>query len=452
MENQDKLSRRLSGFDATTFVVSDMVGSGIFFTTGFIAYNIGSAPEILFAWALGGVLALLGALSYAELAAAFPRAGGEYNYLSETYHPLFGFLSGWTSWIIGFAAPIAIGGLVGAEFLAVYIGEQFANTKLIDIPFVTLNGKTLTALAVIVFMVVVQIVRAGSDRITQLFLTAVKILAITGLIAAAFVSGQGSPANLSDALAPEATAQGSFWVGLVIIMFSYSGWNASSYIAGEIKNPGRNLPLSLIAGTLIVTVLYLGINLVYLYALPMEQVQGTHAIADSALRALLGDLGGGVASAVITISVFGAIYTMLFIGPRVLYAMSRDGVFFRFAGRVDPNTNVPVGSILSIAAFALLMVLLADLREILEAAGFVLVTFNVLAVLAVIVLRITRPELERPYRLATPLLVLPAIFCVFGGYMMYSSFTYKIESTMAGLVIVLLGVPGYFVFKALAKK
>ena len=443
----DNLKRRLSGFDATTFVVSDMVGSGIFFTTGIIAFHIGAAPELLFAWVLGGMLALLGALSYAELAAAFPRAGGEYNYLSEAYHPLLGFLSGWTSWVIGFAAPIAIGGLVGSEFVAAYIGKEFAETNLSPIPFVTLNGKTMIGVAVIVFMVVIQIVRAGSDRITQLFLTAVKILAIGGVIAAAFASGGGSLANLSSALAPEATENGSFWVGMVIIMFSYSGWNASSYIAGEIKDPGRNLPLSLIAGTLIVTLLYFIINVVYLYALPMDKVQGTYAIAQTALGVLLGETGGSIASAVITISIFGAIYTMLFIGPRVLYAMSRDGVFFQFAGKVDPNSGVPVGSILSIAAFAIIMVLLADLRELLEAAGFVLVTFNVLAVLAVFVLRVRRPELERPYKLPTPLLVLPAIFCAFGLWMMYSSFTYKIESTMAGLLIVLLGVPGYFFFK-----
>ncbi len=450
MTVENQLKRRLTGFDAFTFVVSDMVGSGIFFTTGFVAFSIGSSSGILLAWFVGGVLALLGALSYAELAAAFPRAGGEYNYLSEAYSPLFGFLSGWTSWIIGFSAPIAISSLGFAAYASSIVSADFANRSFLDIPFVTFNGSSLIAVSVIVLLVLLQILRAGSDRRTQQALTVVKVVALVGLIAAAFFSGRGDFGLLASALPDDQTTVVAFMAGLVPIMFSYSGWNASSYIAGEIENPARNLPLSLITGTLFVTVLYMAINLVFLHALPITEIKGAGAIGEKALRHLLGEGASTLVSAVIAVSIVGAVYTMLFIAPRVLFAMSRDGVFFPFAGRVDPSTGVPTGSILTIAGFAVVMVLLGDLRSLLEFAGFVLVSFNFLAVFSVFVLRWRRPQMERPYRV--PFFPLPpAIFCAFAVYLMYASFVFRWKSTVAGIVVVLLGVPGYFLFKRVAR-
>ena len=446
MLGRNELRRRLTSFDATTFVVSDMVGTGIYFTTGWIALSIVTGPGILAAWLAGGILALLGALCYAELSTMFPKAGGEYNYLREAYSPIFGFLSGWTSMFIGFSAPIAIGALGFTAFLS-FFWPALSTENVIFIRLgITLTNATLFALATIAALILFHFIGRGTDRRMQIFLTIIKIAAIAMLIIAAILSGKGNIGNITSVASKGTFTLTAFIAAIVPITFSYSGWNASTYIAGEIRNPKRNLPLSLLVGTLTVTFIYLVINVVYLYARPLDEISGVGPIAEKALIALLGVRGGAFISVVIALSILGAMNSMLFIGPRVLYQMSIDGVFFKFASRVDPKTSVPSGSILSIGCIAMVTVLLGDLRSLLEFAGFVLIIFNFLAVLGVIVLRYKMPSINRPYR-AWGYPITPAVFCLFSLYLMYASFVFNLYSSVAGVIVVALGVPFYFAFK-----
>ena len=429
-----------------TIVVSDMIGSGIFFTTGFVIFSIAWGPGVLGAWVVGGMLAMLGALSYGEMAAAYPKAGGEYNYLREAYGPLFGFLSGWTSLFIGFSAPIAIGALAFVKYLGFFVPGLGEKNILFTLPGITVTPGLILALCVILILACFHFLGRGTDKRFQVVLTILKIAAIVGLILVAAFSGGGKVANIAAAAPDYKFSMLLFAAGIVPITFCYSGWNAAAYIAGEIKNPGRNLPLAMLGGTLIVTLIYLAINLVYLYALPVTELKGVGRVAEKTVTSLLGQAGGAAISAVIALSVVGAINAMMFIAPRVFYAMARDGLFFEFAAQVDPNTSVPRKSIMALTAVALVMVLFGTLRDLLQAAGFVLVVFSFLAVAAVFVLRVKQPNIERPYK-AWGYPITPAIFCAFSIYLMYASFVFRIKSTIAGIIIVLLGVPVYFWFR-----
>ena len=438
----DSLERRLSSFDAGTIVVSDMIGSGIFFTTGYVLFNVGSGWEVLAAWAAGGLFALFGALSYAELAVAFPRAGGEYNYLKEAYGPLMGFLSGWTSLFVGFSAPIAIGALAFSKYLQVLFPVLAVENLLSGLPLPGVSSGTLIALFLVAALLSFHFLGKGADQRVQVVLTVLKTLAIVALVIAALASGHADFSLLSSRIDGPSKTMLAFAAGVVPITFSYSGWNAAAYIAGEVKNPVRDLPRALVGGTLLVTLIYLLVNVVYLSALPVGAIKGVGPVAEKTMTALMGSRGGLFVSGVICLSIVGAINAMLFIGPRVLYAMSRDNLFLPFAASVNERTGVPQKSLLALSGIAAVMIFLADLRELLEFAGFVLVVFSFLAVSTVLVLRRTRPELERPYRVwgypATPLL-----FSAFSLYLMYSAFFFNLKSTLAGIAVVLAGVPAY---------
>ena len=440
---QSGLRRRLTAFDAMTFVVSDMIGSGIFFTTGWVVLTITTGPALLGAWLLAGIFALLGALSYAELATLYPRAGGEYNYLREAYGPLWGFLSGWTSLFVGFSAPLAIGALGFATYLATLVPWASPDYVLVATPYFDLCGGTVVGVVLIATLMAGHFIRRGADSGMQAALTVVKITALVVLLVVAFTAGTGDIDHIFSSIPDKDLTLTAFVAGIVPITFSYSGWNASSYVAGEIKNPGRALPLSLVGGTLAVTVLYVLVNVVYLYALPIEQISGIGPIAEKAMTALLGPLGGSLIAVVIALCILGAMNTMLFIGARVLYAMGRDGLFFQFASRVDSRTDAPGRSVVVLGSVAIVMVIVGELRSLLEFAGFVLIVFNFLAVFSIFVLRRRVPDLPRPYR-AWGYPVTPALFCGFSVYLMISSFLYNLNSTLAGLGVVVLGAVYYY--------
>ncbi len=440
--SNETLQRRLSAFDAGTVVVSDMIGSGIFFTTGFVLLSVGSAPEVLVAWIAGGLFALLGALSYAELAVMFPRAGGEYNYLKEAYGPLLGFLSGWTSLFVGFSAPIAIGALAFSRYLQTLFPTLAVENVLPPGLGFPLSLGSLIGLGMVWLLASFHFAGRGTDRRVQVALTVLKIVAIVGLVLAAVVGGRANLTLLGSSLDGPSKGLIAFAAGVVPITFSYSGWNAAAYLAGEVRNPVRDLPRALVGGTLLVTVVYLIVNVVYLSALPVKELAGVGPVAEKAMTALLGTTGGLLVSIVIALSIVGAINAMLFIGPRVLYAMARDNLFLPFAGQVDERTGVPRKSTLALTGVASVMIFVADLRDLLQFAGFVLVVFSFLAVSTVIALRIRRPELERPYRvLAYPFT--PIAFCAFSIYLMYSSFFFRWKSSVAGLAVVAAGIPVY---------
>jgi APA family basic amino acid/polyamine antiporter len=434
--------RRLSAFDATTIVISNMIGTGIFFTTGWVATQVPSGPGILAAWAAGGLLALFGALSYAELATAFPRAGGEYVYLRQAYGPLMGFLSGWTSLFIGFGAPVAIGLLAFGAYVSTAWPVVAADRVVLTVPGARLTGAGLFALGTLVLLVGAQFLGRRMDRHVHVTVTVAKLLAIAVLAAGVLFLGAGSWAHVLAGAPGERPGPTAFVAAIVPIMFSYSGWNAATYVAGEIESPERNLPFALLAGTAAVAVIYLLINTVYLYAVPATELGGVDAVAARVTAAALGEGAGDLLGAVIALSILGAVNAMLLVGPRVLYAMAEDGVFFGFGARLDRRTGIPMGGLLGIAAVAAAMVVLADLRWLLEFAGFTLVAFNFLAVVGVFVLRRTRPGLPRPYRVwGYP--VVPAVFAVASLYLMYAALVFNVEATAAGVAVVVCGVPVY---------
>lgn len=381
-EAPDGAPRRIGVRTATSLVVASMVGTGVFTTSGLLLADLGSAPAVLLAWALGGLLAMAGALSYAELVAALPENGGEYHLLSVAYHPALGFASGFVSFVVGFSAPIAASALAFGQYVHAL-------------------WPAVPALPCAVVLVVVMSglhavwVRAGGG--VQDALTAFKVLLIVAFVAV------GAPSVLLPRLAEaeqpllETTLSPHFAVALIYVSFSYSGWNAATYVAGEVRTPSRTLPLALVAGTALVTLLYLALNWVFLAGAPAEALRGEVEVGHVAALHLLGRPAGSVMSAIIAFGLLSTVGALIMTGTRVLEAVGRDhGPLALLARRATGGG--PFVAVALQGAVALVMVLTASFDELLGYIGFTLSVFAALTVLGVIVMRVRAPALERPYR------------------------------------------------------
>jgi APA family basic amino acid/polyamine antiporter len=386
---------------ATAMVVANMIGFGVFTSTGFMVLGLQARP-ILFDWILGGLLALCGAAAYAELGTMMPRVGGEYVYLSKTYHPAVGFLSGWVSLFAGFSAPIA-----GAAL-------TFGNYLHAVVPALPERAAAVTLIVVATGLHMFDVV-LGSR--VQTGFTVLKVALILGFITAGLTVGNGDWANLDTAM-PDASASmlaPAFWVSLVYVSFSYSGWNAAAYVAGEIRDPGRILPRALLLGTAIVVALYLGLNVVFLYAAPAEALAGKAEVGYVAAVHLFGEQAGRWLSTIIALALVSAVSAMVMAGPRVYTAMAEDRLFFRFMARRTQG-GAPLFSVMLQGALAVLLVLLSSVRELIQYIGFTLSLFAALTVLGVFVLRVRWPDVPRPYRtLGWP--VTPALFVALSLWM-----------------------------------
>ena len=347
----DQLARRLGLFPATNIVIADMIGAGIFTTSGLLLQQLGSPLLMLGLWLAGGLLALCGALCYGELGAAMPRAGGEYVYLGELYHPALGFLTGWVSFFVGFSAPLAASSLGLSEYLA------SAFPALIGWGDPALIKKGV-AVAVILSLAAVHLRGIGLGALVQNYLTVGKVLLIAALVVAGFWLGRGSLAHLTATADPETGTGGwkAIALSLMWITFAYSGWNASAYIGSEIRDPRRNLPLSLILGTGTVILLYLGINLLYVYAVPPAELEGVIAVGGVTAARLFGGPAETLVSALIAFALLSAIGALIILGPRVYYAMAKDGYFFKMFSEVHPIFRVPSRSIILQCLIAVFMV------------------------------------------------------------------------------------------------
>src|SRR5437868_4566937 len=384
------LDRILGPGDAAAIIISNVIGVGIFTTPGVVAKMSPHPAAALSVWLIGGFLAFAGATAYAQLAVRSPKSGGEYVYLRQAFGPLAGFLSGWTSFVAGFSGAIA----AGAVGLAAYLGRYFPaagnDAPLLRIPLyflhLDISRQRVVALIAIFALSWLHIRGLGPGRIVQNALAGAKVVALLLLVLVGFSFGHGDVHNITIAPARALTFSG-WLLAFIPVMFSYSGWNAAAYVAEEVRDPVRNLPRSLFWGTAIVVVIYLLINLLYFYALGISRLRGEVAAGDAALRALFSARAAGFITALIPIVLAGGISAMIIAGPRVYFAMARDGVFLPLAGRVHPRFHTPAISIIAQALWSSLLVLSGTFEQLLIYTGFAVVLFSALACLALFFLR-----------------------------------------------------------------
>jgi APA family basic amino acid/polyamine antiporter len=437
---QGLLQKHIRLRSAAALVVANMIGAGIFTTTGFQAADLRS-PLIIFAvWVVGGILALLGALCYAELGAMMPEAGGEYVYLRETYGPSIGFMSAFVSFTAGFSAPIA----AATESFVIYLGNFFpflAEERMLvaGVGVVDVCAMSIVWLLVWVHM---RAVRAGTGF--NDLMTAFKVAGIVAILLAAAAVGRGDAANLVAASPsfvelerPELFA--AFGTSLIFVMFCFAGWNAAAYVAGEMEEPQRDLPRALLMGTSIVLVLYLGLNAVYFYGASVDELAGQVEVGVVASRTLFGSWGVDLVTVVLCASILASASAMTMAGPRVYYALGKDFPPFAFLARTRP-TGAPAIALVAQGVVTSLFILSGRVDQIQQYAGFTLSLFASLAVSCVIVLRIRRPDAERPFRTwGYP--VSPILFVAVSAWMMFWAFQGRpVESILAFLTVLLGGV------------
>ncbi len=450
------LERKLGLFDSTMVMVGIVIGSGIFLTTGIMAKSIPSPMLILLAWLVGGLLTLAGALTYAELGAAMPEAGGQYVYLREAYGQMAGFLFGWILFLVYMTGGIAGLALAFAE----YFGYFFPVLSIDNIIFsqvinlfghpihYTLSAGQLIGVLVIILLSIINFIGVGFGKFIQNIFTIVKIGTIVTIITLGFAIGKGTSIDLSLNTGGFSLSQLiiGFGLALIAVSWAFDGWNNINFIAGEIKNPKRNLPLTLILGTLGITALYILINYIYLYALPIAEISGVVRIAEKATGALFGASTGAVISAAVVISTFGALNGSILVGPRVYYAMAKDKLFFQRVSRVHPRFRTPGFSILIQAIWASLLTLVGTFEQIFTFAMFIAILFWIAATASVFTLRKKRPDLPRPYKTwGYP--VVPIIFIITSVGILLNTLFVKPVEALAGILLTALGIPVYFYWK-----
>jgi APA family basic amino acid/polyamine antiporter len=448
------LIKGLGLMDSTTLVVGSMIGSGIFIVSADIARQVNSPGLLLMTWIATAVLTLIAALSYGELAAAMPHAGGQYIYLRESFGPLSGFLYGWTLFMVIQTGTIAAVAVAFAKFAAVFVPWISAQNHLIGSGKVGLTSQQLVGILIVGLLSLINMRGIRTGAMVQNVFAFAKTAALLGLIAIGFLLGRN----------PQAVTRnfGHFWdgagwslhvirlVGVAMVgsLFSADAWNNVTFTAGEVRNPRRNLPLSLALGVGIVMTLYILANGVYLNVLPFEAIQ--HApedrVATAAVRQILGPAGVQVMAVAIMISCFGCVNGLILAGARVYYAMALDGVFFKRAAKLGARHHAPVFALAIQGIWAMLLTLSGSYSDLLDYVIFAVLVFYILTIAGIFVLRRTRPQMERPYK-AFGYPILPAIYIVAAGAIEILLLAYKPSYTWPGLIIVLLGVPVYFIWK-----
>jgi len=437
------LERRLGPLDAAAIIVSNVIGGGILFTPPQVAASIPHPLLFLGAWITGGALAFAGAMAYAELAALRPRAGGEYVYLKDAYGRLAAFLSGWTSFVAGFSGAIAVSAVVLASYLGRFIPAAASDAPLLVVPLVplTVSRQSLVAISAIALMSWIHLRGVGPGRIVGNILATFKVLALVIFIALGFSIGSGSMGHLHETAGPVAAT--AWLLALVPVMFTYSGWNAAAYVAEEIRDPGRNVPRAFALGTLAVAAIYLLLNLLYIYVLPVGELAAVMgSVLDVIADRLLGARAGDIMGAVSIVSLAASISAMTFAGPRVYYAMARDGLFFASAARVHPRFRTPSTSIIAQGVWSSVLVLTGSASALTRYTGFAVVLFAGLAVAAVFVLRWREPSAPRPFR-AIGYPVAPAIFALASLAIVVNAVMTDPRPAWAGLGVMAAGVPLY---------
>ena len=448
------LVKSLGLLDATTLVMGSMIGSGVFIVAADISRQVQSPGLMMMTWVVTALLTVIAALSYGELAAAMPQAGGQYVYLREAFGPLFGFLYGWTLFLVIQTGTIAAVAVAFAKFAGVFFPVIAASNVVLKLGPIAVSTQQLTGIVILVLLTWINTrgVRAGA--IVQNVFTIAKTSAVIGLIAAGFLFGRNAEAvqqNFSNFWGNAAWDWSSIrlvGVAMVGALFSSDAWNNVTFTAGEIKNPSRNLSLSLVMGVGFVSVLYLACNIVYLLVLPLRGVQTApeDRVATAVAQGILGPVAVQVMALAIMVSTFGCANGMILAGARVYYAMALDGLFFRPAAKIDPKRHTPVVALVAQCIWACALTLTGSYSDLLDSVIFAVLLFYVLTIAGLFVLRAKRPEMNRPYRaLGYP--VLPAVYVGLAGLIEILLLLYKPNYTWPGLIIVLTGLPVYFVWR-----
>lgn len=472
-----EFKRSISLFDATMMVAGSMIGSGIFIVSADIARQVGSPYLLLGVWLITGVLTLVAALSYGELAGMMPKAGGQYIYLREAYNPLAGFLYGWTFFTVIQTGTIAAVVVAFAKYTAVFIPFFSEKHILLNLAGLPISGAQLLAIGCIVLLTFINSRGIEGGKTVQSVFTSTKLLALIGLIIAGFIAaisynvipqnfGVSWPAVKSQIINGSLVRENLSTVGIIVALgvsqvgslFSSDAWNNITFIAGEVKKPERNIPLSLFFGTLIVTVLYLAANVVFLLLVPLQGVPDgadvaargiqfctSDRVGEAAASVIFGGWGSRIMAILVMISTFGCANGLILAGARVYYAMAKDNLFFKQAASLN-SRQVPANALIMQSIWASLLCLSGTYGNLLDYVIFAVLIFYVLTIIGIFVLRRKQPNTERPYR-AIGYPVIPALYVFLALGICIILLIYKPAYTWPGMIIVSLGIPVYFLTK-----
>jgi APA family basic amino acid/polyamine antiporter len=414
---------------AIAIVVANMIGTGVFGSLGFQVAGIPSGFPILVLWLVGGIVSFCGAVCYAELASIFPKSGGEYHLLSKAWNPFIGFLAGWLSVTVGFAAPVA----ANAALLGGYMGS------------ITGLSPLWFGIPVVVLVAIVHLGKLSNIGLFQSGFTYAKVVLILVLGLLAFSLGTAQPISFLPAEGDgKLIASGGFAISLVYVLYAYTGWNAATYMMDEVRNPEKTVPLALLIGTALVTVLYLFINAAFLYSTPIEKISGQAEVGLIAAESILGAKGGMIMGILISFGLISTISSMTWAGPRVTAAIGRDHARFQTLGKLNKN-GVPALAVILQAAIVLLLVASATFEQLINYVQALLTISSLMVVIGLVVLRLRRPDLHRPYR-AWGYPLTPIIFGSLSLYVLWFQIQQKTVEFLYGLGTLGLGVLIYFLF------
>ncbi|HEX2446341.1 MAG TPA: amino acid permease [Vicinamibacterales bacterium] len=431
---------------AVLFVIGSVVGSGIFMTTGIMAEALPSTTLLLVAWTCGGVLALCGGLTYAEMGAMFPRSGGVYVFLREAWGPMVGFLYGWAALLVVVSGGIAAVAVGFSEWVSYFIEPLSPRNILWSIPTGAgvwrISAGQLVAASCIAVLGAINYVGVRSGNFVNAVMTAAKVAGLAMLPLLALIIRRVEPAFtpvVPDVPRPAA----AFGVAMIAVLWTYEAWYFVTYATGEIKDPRRNLPRALLYGILSLTTIYLSVNLAYFYALRLDEIQGVVRIAQHAATALVGDAGATFIAITVVISTFGCNVAAILAGSRLLYAMSSDGLFFRATGTVHPRYRTPHVAIVAVTAWSIVLALSGRYDQLFTYVMFASILFSVAGGLALFRLRRTKPDHPRPYR-AWGYPVVPALFIAGSVAFVLNTLVERPMESLAGLGLLALGLPAYW--------
>ena len=455
-EQQTSFKQSLTLMDATMIVAGSMIGSGIFIVSADITRNVGSAGWLLAVWLITGFMTITAAVSYGELSGMYPKAGGQYVYLKEAFNPLAAFLYGWSFFAVIQTATIAAVGVAFAKFMAYLVPSVSESLVALDLGFVRISPAQLVSVVLILFLTYVNTRGIKSGKLIQTTFTVTKLASLFGLIVFGLIMFKKEvwAANWTDAWNLHnlgssegltlAAGLGAIAAAMVGSIFSSDAWNNVTFIAGEIKNPQRNIGLALFLGTLIVTIIYVSANIMYTAVLPLDEIASADKdrIAVAASHVIFGNVGTIIIALMIMVSTFGCNNGLILAGARVYYTMAKDGLFFKPAGQLN-SFFVPQWSLWVQGIIACLWSMSGKYGQLLDMVSFVVVIFYVMTILGIFILRRKQPDLPRPYK-AFGYPVLPAIYIVMGIAFCILLIIYKPQFTWPGLIIMLMGIPLYY--------